>query len=490
MTVLLVALCVLIDAGSQAFRGSENLQNLTRHIAFLAIFAIGEGIVILSGGIDLSVGSIIAFAGVLLCYTVVDLGWSPLMAVIAVIAFGAAIGLWHGFLVSRIKLQPFIATLCTMLALRGHGRVLANEETMGFANKFLPLRSLGDGFILGIPTPVVILAGVVIIAAFFLHFTVFGRYLYAIGRNPQAAEYSGIKVGRMQTVAYIACGALAALAGILYATYTNSVQPSAMGQAQELYAIAAAVLGGCSMRGGEGTVVGVIVGAAIMRLMYNGINLLGIAPAWEYVVIGYVILIGVIADSVYKQIGARVDRNRDAVADGSDPKAMMRRVITRRVLSIAALVLLIISLFMPLVTSAESDSNWNLNVGSPISYVKLLSMLHSPSAIPIPLYLPILVAIGFAVASISKGFRAVRLLAISGAIGVFTVIYLLIGIQKGYTFNLIGPERMSSGFYLYGLACLIALITGVLMLAPIRLPSAKFFRNSEVSKEPELAGKA
>ena len=305
MVVLLTALCAVIYIGNHRFASSDNLQNLTRHIAFLAIFAIGEGIVILSGGIDLSVGSVIAFAGMFVAYAVVEQGMAPAAAVALAMVFGIVVGLWHGLLVTRIRLQPFIATLCTMLILRGHARVLVDEQTMGFGNQFLGLRALGDGFVFGIPTPVVILVGVALIASFFMHFTVYGRYLYAIGRNAQAAAYSGVKVGRMQTAAYVACGGLAALAGILYATYTNSVQPATTGLAYELYAIAGAVLGGCSLRGGEGTIIGVIVGAAIMRVMANGINLLGIAPAWEFAVVGYVILVGVIADSLYRQRAAR-----------------------------------------------------------------------------------------------------------------------------------------------------------------------------------------
>lgn len=303
MVILLVAICVIIYTGNQRFISSENLQNLTRHIALLSIFAIGEGIVILSGGIDLSVGSIIAFTGVFLAQAVVVRGWSSEMATLAVIVIGVLIGLCHGILITKVKLQPFIVTLCSMLILRGHARVLVDEETMGFGNGFPGIRELGNGFVFGVPVPVVILIGVAIVAAFIMHFTVYGRYLYAIGRNPQAAEYSGVKVGRMQTAAYIASGALAALAGILYASYTNAVQPASAGLAYELYAIAGAVLGGCSLSGGQGTIVGIIVGSAIMRVMANGINLLGIAPAWEYAVLGYVILVGVVADSVYKQRG-------------------------------------------------------------------------------------------------------------------------------------------------------------------------------------------
>lgn len=305
MILLLAAICMLIFIREPGFAGSANMQNLTRQIALLAVFAIGEGIVILSGGIDLSVGSIIAFAGVFLVFATVDHNLPPIAAYGIILLFGALIGLWHGFLVSKVKLQPFIVTLCTMLILRGHARILTNDESKGFGDGFASIRALGDGFAFGIPTPVVILAVVAVITAFFLHFTVYGRYLYAIGRNPQAAEYSGIKVGRMQTAAYVVCGMLTALAGISYAAYTNSVMPNTAGTAYELYAIAAAVLGGCSMRGGEGTIIGIIIGAAIMKVMANGINLLGIAPQWEFAVLGYVILAGVIADSIFKERGAR-----------------------------------------------------------------------------------------------------------------------------------------------------------------------------------------
>lgn len=142
---------------------------------------------------------------------------------------------------------------------------------------------------------------VAIICAFFLHFTKYGRFLYAIGRNEKAVAYSGVNVPVMKTWSYVACSFLAGLAGILYAAYTNSVQPASTGQAYELYAIAAAVLGGCSMRAGEGTIVGIIIGAAILKTLTNGINLVGISTLWEVAVIGTVILVGVIADMLYKQ---------------------------------------------------------------------------------------------------------------------------------------------------------------------------------------------
>lgn len=306
MTVLLVVLCIAINFNNPNFSSTVNLQNLSRQIALLAIFAIGEGIVILSGGIDLSVGSVIAFTGLFVAYAVSKFGMSPWAASGLVLAMCVVIGLAHGLLITRIKLQPFIATLCSMLILRGLARGLTQDETMGFGSGSVTFRSLGDGNWSGIPAPVVVLAVVAVIAHFFMRYTVYGRYLYAIGRNPDAAKYSGVKVDRMQTGAYLASALLAGIAGILYAGYTNSVQPATTGQAYELYAIAAAVLGGCSMRGGEGTVLGIIIGASVMRVMYNGIILVGISTFYEFAVIGLVILIGVVADASVKRRSARV----------------------------------------------------------------------------------------------------------------------------------------------------------------------------------------
>lgn len=305
MLLLLVVLCLLTNFINPRFSSVVNLQNLTRQIALLAIFAIGEGIVILSGGIDLSVGSVIAFTGLLVSFLVWMHDVPPVAACALAFAICIIIGLAHGALVTKLKLQPFIVTLCTMLMFRGLARRLTEDDTMGFGNKFVSFRMLGDGNLFGIPVPVLILAAVAIIAHFFMRYTVYGRYLYAIGRNADAARYSGVKVDRMQTAAYLACAILAGLAGILYATYTNSVQPATTGQAYELYAIAAAVLGGCSMRGGEGTILGIIIGASIMRVMYNGIILVGISTFWEFAVIGAVILIGVVADATVKQHAAK-----------------------------------------------------------------------------------------------------------------------------------------------------------------------------------------
>ena len=148
--------------------------------------------------------------------------------------------------------------------------------------------------------------GIALIVGFFMNFTVYGRYLYAIGRNAEAVRYSGIKVNRMRTAAYVTCAVLAGIAGIISVSYTGEVQPANAGLMFEMWAIAAAVLGGCSMRGGEGTVLGIIIGASIMRVMYNGIILVGIPTFYEFAVIGIVILIGVVEDASVKRRAARV----------------------------------------------------------------------------------------------------------------------------------------------------------------------------------------
>lgn len=312
MLFLLIALCAITALINPNFLTPTNMQNLTRHIALLAIFAIGEGIVILSGGIDLSVGSIICFGGLFVMAGTADLGYNPWLVSGVLLVICVIIGLWHGFMVSKLGLQPFIVTLCSMLFFRGLSRGMVNDRAVGLGMEHQSFQSMGSGDVYGIPTPFVVLFGIAIITTFFLHFTKQGRYLFAIGRNEKAVAYSGVNVPRMKTIAYVLSAVLAGVAGILYAGYTNSVQPATTGQAYELYAIAAAVLGGCSMRAGEGTIIGIIIGASILRVLTNAINLLGISTLWEFAVIGAVILAGVIADAAYKKRSANAQSRRVA----------------------------------------------------------------------------------------------------------------------------------------------------------------------------------
>jgi ribose transport system permease protein len=227
--------------------------------------------------------------------------------VLAVIGIAMAIGALHGLLITRLQIQPFIVTLCGLLFYRGLARFIANDETkgLGSSGKFDWLRELATGVLFGIPMPFILL--IVISAGMWvlLHRSVYGRYLYAVGRNEIAARYSGINSARIVASAYIILGLLAGVSAILFAFYTNSISPSSHGNSYELYGIAAAVLGGCSLRGGEGSIIGILIGAALLQVLQNLVNLLGIPSSLNFAVMGAVILLGVIADQLLQRRTAR-----------------------------------------------------------------------------------------------------------------------------------------------------------------------------------------
>ena len=305
--ILLVVLCVIVSAINPRFLEPTNLQNMARLVGMFGIFSIGLGLVIITSGIDLSVGSIFALLGVLLSQMLMEWHWPSAIAVIAVIALAMVLGAVHGLLITKVNIQPFIVTLCGLLFYRGAARFIAHDETKGFgdASGFETLRTLASGSAFGIPTPFILL---VIIAAFMwlvLHRSVYGRYLFAVGRNEEAARYSGINSRKVIASAYILSGALAGVSGVLIAFYTNSVSPSSHGNFYELYGIAAAVLGGCSLRGGEGSILGILIGATLLQVLQNLVNLLGIPSSLNFAVMGAVILVGVIADQILKRRAAK-----------------------------------------------------------------------------------------------------------------------------------------------------------------------------------------
>lgn len=306
---LLLAIFVVTWIVEPKFVSAYNLQNIIRWTSLFGIISIGVAFVIITGGIDLSIGSLIGLVGCLLPMLLAA-GYSPVIALLAVVVLSLAIGLMHGLLITRLGLQPFVVTLCGLLFYRGFARWLTHDQVQGFGSSYEGLRqlaigkvSLGGGFALPIPFFLLLLAGV--LAALFLNRTIWGRYLLALGRNETAARYSGIQIERMKVLAYVLCSGTAGLGGILFALDVNSVQPAAHGNFYELYAIAAAVLGGCSLRGGEGSILGVVIGAAVMRLLYNAINVSGIPTQLEFAIIGAVILAGVIADELIRRVAGR-----------------------------------------------------------------------------------------------------------------------------------------------------------------------------------------
>jgi len=270
------------------------------------ILSIGAGVVIITSGIDLSVGSIMALVGILLSIFLTQKKWPSVLAVLAVIAIAAGLGWIHGLLITRLKIQPFIVTLCGLLFYRGLARFIANDATQGFGSEgFMWLRNLASGQLLNIPTPFLFLILIGILMWVVLQRSVYGRYLFAIGRNEEAARYSGIGTRKIISSAYVLSGLLAGITGVLMAFYTNSISPSSHGNFYELYAIAAAVLGGCSLRGGEGSVIGIVIGTALLQVLQNLVNLLGIPSSLNFAVMGTVILIGVVADELVRRRAVR-----------------------------------------------------------------------------------------------------------------------------------------------------------------------------------------
>jgi ribose/xylose/arabinose/galactoside ABC-type transport system permease subunit len=432
--LLIVVSVITAMADPAAFLGDANIQNLMRRTALFGIISIGVAFVIITAGIDLSIGSVVCLVGCGLPYMVMEMNWPLWVALAIVLLVSLGIGMFHGTLITKLRLQPFVVTLCGLLFYRGITRGFTNDQPMGFKDQFQELRPLGTalfpidqvalwlayafavvlviaviafrrhltklrlgGLVVGVvlcaigskalhlpnpeitefanqrgdtyitiklnprvsniayqtqgedgewtapatkkikkkdvrngsyklmlfkewkqedvriasvplsvPAPCFILAAVAILSAIFLNCTIYGRYLFALGRNEQAAKFSGINTDRMILVAYVICALLSGLGGMLFVLDINNANPSSFGNFFELYAIAAAVLGGCSLRGGEGSILGVVIGTALMQVLRNMINLVEAIPKnIEFAVIGAVILIGVSADEVVRRIAAK-----------------------------------------------------------------------------------------------------------------------------------------------------------------------------------------
>ena len=305
--LLLVVLCTVVTALNPRFVSPANLQNTARLIGAFGIFSLGLGLVIITGGIDLSVGSAFALLGVLLSMllTTWHVPWPA--AVLIILGLGALLGVVHGLLITRLQLQPFIVTLCGLLLYRGLARFIAADETKGFGDAagFRTLQRLATGSLAGVPTPFLALVVASIVMWVVLHRSVYGRHLFATGRNETAARYSGIHVDRVITGSYVILGILTGVSAIIFAFYTNSVSPSSHGTFFELYGIAAAVLGGCSLRGGEGSILGILIGATLLQVLQNLVNLLGIPSSLNFAVMGGVILIGVVGDQLLQSRARR-----------------------------------------------------------------------------------------------------------------------------------------------------------------------------------------
>ncbi len=298
--LLLYAAVLLADPGA---RSAENHFNVARRIGLYGIISLGAGLLIISGGIDLSLGSVVGLCATLLAILLRDKAWHPALAIAAVLGLGCAIGLANGLLVTKLRVQAFVVTLCGLFIFRGLARWVSNDQPKGLGNEFGAWKYwlYGSRDVLGLPMALVYLAVLAAAAAVFLHLSVYGRYLTAIGNNERAVRYSGVAVDRYKVLAYVLCSGSAAIFSVLFLMQENSAQPSDAGTFLELYAIAGAVLGGCSLRGGEGTVAGILIGTAILRILQNLVNMWNIPSSLEYTVIGAALLLGAVLDETLRR---------------------------------------------------------------------------------------------------------------------------------------------------------------------------------------------
>ncbi|MCB9882271.1 MAG: ABC transporter permease [Planctomycetes bacterium] len=366
---LLVFVTVATALTNDAFLGNFNIENSLRWIGLRGMLSLGVMLCVITGGIDLSIGSSVALLGCLFPMLLVQHAL-PLGEAIALVAAAAiAIGLAHGLLITKLRLQPFIVTLCGLLIYRGIARYMTDGQTQRFAQHYdalsplaksmpitlaqaalgigvlsllylalrwkahgtrtlarsevfgrwlgllLALAATGGGAAVqfldlpplaraGMPMPFLLLLGLALLLALFLRATVYGRYIFAIGQNEQAARYSGIATHRWVVLAYVLCALFTAFGAVLFALNMNSVQPATHGAFFELYAIAAAVLGGCSLRGGDGSVLGVLIATAVLQVLKGAIQFVGVPTEAEFAIIGLVILLGVIFDEVVRRIAS------------------------------------------------------------------------------------------------------------------------------------------------------------------------------------------
>lgn len=291
-----VLLCIFFAILSPAFLTFSNILNVLRQISINAIIAFGMTFVILIGGIDLSVGSVLAATGTITAGLIVG-GFSVYISIIIGLSLGGIIGLINGLLIGKLRMPPFIVTLAMMSISRGFAYVYSEGkpvrvETPGFSD-------IGNGHLGPIPTPIVIMFFILVITALLLNRTRFGRYVYAIGGNRESAKFAGINIGKIELICYVISGFLAGLSGIVLAARMYSGQPIA-GQGFELDAIAAVVLGGTSFLGGVGTMGGTMIGALIIGILNNGLNLIRVSFYWQLIVKGIVILAAVYIDMLKK----------------------------------------------------------------------------------------------------------------------------------------------------------------------------------------------
>lgn len=319
-----IAIFLLITHGCILYatnpaRWADNHFNLGQRVGLAGILCLGAGLLIVTGGVDLSIGSVVGLCACVFCWTTLKLqtklpDWLPegtnessaltcalLAATLITLGVGALVGLANGILVTYVRVQAFVVTLCGLFLYRGAARWISGGEIPRIAGSVADLNAFFTGAFLGVPIYLWLLLVLFLFASVFLHLTVYGRYFYAIGSNERAARYSGIGTDFYKILAYVLCSTFAAIYALIHVVHFNSVVPSETGSFLELYAIAGAVVGGCSLRGGEGTTIGMVIGAAILVLLPNLANMWGIRSELEPTVIGGALLVCAIMDELLRR---------------------------------------------------------------------------------------------------------------------------------------------------------------------------------------------
>lgn len=290
----LILLFVVIAVLNDRFISPTNLSNLLRQVSINALISFGMTFVILTGGIDLSVGSILALSSAMLA-SMIKTGMNPELSILFAAFIGLGLGLMNGIIVCYGKVAPFIATLATMTIYRGATLVYTNGNPISGLSDEPFFIALGQGDLAGVPVPAIIMLLSFLILFIVLRKTTLGRQTYAVGGNEKVSYIAGVKINRVKIVAYALTGLLCALAGAILTSRLNSAQPTA-GTGYELDAIAAVVLGGTSLAGGKGRITGTLIGALIIGTLNNGLNILNVSSFYQQVVKGIVILLAVIMD--------------------------------------------------------------------------------------------------------------------------------------------------------------------------------------------------
>lgn len=304
ITLFLLLVYAALMISHPGARSVETHRLLAERLGLSGILSVAVGLLIITGGIDLSMGSLVALCSTVFGLLVVDYQWRVDQALAIMLLLAGTVGLLNGLIVTKLRLQPFMVTLCGLFIFRSLARWLAGEKAIaGLNNRLSETAPFYNGDILGVPVFLVCFTGLVLVTGIFLHFSVYGRYYFALGSNERAARFAGIAVDSYKVSAYVVCSLLTGVYSYLSLMKMSSVEPSQIGEKDELMAIAAAVLGGCTLRGGEGSVFGMVVGTLIILILLMMRSYWRILDSVEGMMIGVILLLGIILDEVLRWRG-------------------------------------------------------------------------------------------------------------------------------------------------------------------------------------------